>query len=173
MRAARRLSSALLVLLMLTSCFDERDPVADRLEQNAVLRERPSLEQEQARVTAVQDQILEALGTRLGLTAWSQVDGADSAGCADYPDSDGSTTFLPLMALSGGVPDAVWDQAVAIVEEVAGPAGFGKAETVVDRAGQHQVILSGERESRLTFGTIQDATLGLEAGCHLPERPSS
>ncbi len=170
MSVARRLSSGLFVLLMLTSCSaDERDPVADRLDQQAALRERPSLEQEQARLTAVQNQVREALSTRLGLTTWSQVDGADSAGCADYPDSDGSTSFMPGWVLTDGVPDAVWDQAVAIVEEIAGPAGFRKAETVIDQPGQHNVILRGERESVLTLGSILDATLRLEAGCHLPE----
>ena len=168
MSTSRRLTAALLVLL-LTGCSAERDPVADKLSQNAALRERPSLEQEQARLTAVQDQVREALAARLGLTAWSLMEGG-GAGCADYPDSDGSTTFLPFQVLADGVPDAVWDQAITIVEEVAGPAGFAKAETVVDEPGQHNVVLFGERESRLTLGSILDATLSVDAGCHLPER---
>ena len=171
--AVRRLASVLLVLLMLTSCSDERDPVADRLEQNAVLRERPSLEQEQARLTAVQDQILEALSTRLGLTAWSQADEGNASRCGDYPDSDGFSASLPMQALTGGVPDAAWDRAVAIIEEVAGPAGFGQTDTVVDLPGEHEVVLTGERESRLRFGTALNATLRFEVGCHLSERTSS
>lgn len=168
----RRLAAALVVLLLATGCSAERDPVADEATQNAALRERPSLEQEQARLTAVQDQVRGALSTRLGLTAWSEKEGG-GAGCADHPDSDGFTVFLPGWLLTGGVPDAVWDEAVAIVEEVAGPAGFGKAETVIDQPGEHDVILRGERESRLTFGTALDATLRFEVGCHLSERMSS
>lgn len=144
--------------------------MSDQQSQNAMLRERPSLEQEQARLTAVRDEVRNSLADRLGLTEWSQPDQGNAAGCADYPDSDGRTAFLPLLALSGGVPDATWDQAVTVVEDVAGGAGFGPAETVVDRPGQHEVVLRGERESLLRFGTLQNATLRLEAGCHLPER---
>jgi hypothetical protein len=166
----RRLAPALLVLLLMTGCADGGDLVSDKQSQNDALRERPTLEQEQQRLTAVRDEIRDALSARLGLTAWSQADEGNAAGCADYPDSDGYTAFLPLLALSGGVPDATWDSAVSVVEEVASRAGFGPAETVVDRPGEHEVVLRGERESLLRFGTLQDATLRLEAGCHLPER---
>ena len=96
-----------------------------------------------------------------------------AAGCADYPESDGYTAFLPSLLLAGGVPDQQWAEAVKIVEEVAGASGFGPAEVVVDRPGQHQIVLSGERESRLSFGTTKNATRRLEAGCHLPERDHS
>ena len=170
----RRLAAALLVLLLLlTSCSDERDPVADKATQNAALRERPSLEQEQARLTAVQDQVLKALADRLGLTAWSQGDEGNASRCGNYPDSDGYSASLPMQVLTGGVPDASWDRAVAIIEEVAGPAGFGGTDTVVDQPGEHEVVLRGDRESFLRFGTALDATLRIRAGCHLSERTSS
>jgi hypothetical protein len=55
--------------------------------------------------------------------------------------------LLPLLALSGGVPDATWDQAVCVVQQAASRTGFGSAETVVDRPSVHEVVLRGERES--------------------------
>ncbi|MEX2290685.1 MAG: LppA family lipoprotein [Mycobacteriales bacterium] len=47
-------------------------------------------------------------------------------------------------------------------------SGFGAAETVVDQPGQHEIVLQGERGSRLRFGTLSNASLALETGCHLP-----
>lgn len=170
----RSLGSALLVLLLMTGCVgDGGEPVSDKQTQDAELRERPTLEQEQERLTAVRDDVRDALGQRLGLTAWREPDAGNAAGCADFPHSAGFTAFLPLLLLSSGVPDAQWAEAVTVVEEVAGQAGFGAAETVVDRPGQHEVVLRGERDSMLRFGSMIDATLALETGCHLPERDHS
>lgn len=137
------------------------------------MQQRPTLEQEQQRLTGVRDQVRGALAARLGLTAWSELDEGNAAGCADYPDSDGYTAFLPSLLLSGGVSDQQWAQAVEVVVEVAGESGFGPAETVVDQPGEHEVVLRGERESRLPFGTLKNATLDVEAGCHLTERDHS
>ena len=100
--------------------------------------------------------------------AWSDLGSADEAGCADFDDLLGRTRFLSSLLLKGGVPDSQWAAAVKVVAEVAGPAGFGAPVTVVDRPGQHDVVLRGERGSRLTFGTLANATLALEVGCHLP-----
>jgi hypothetical protein len=170
----RRLAPALLALLLTTSCaVDRGDPVSDTKLQNAALQERPTHEQEQVRLLQVRDQVRDALASRLGLTDWGQADVGTTAGCADYPDSDGLTAFLPLLALTGGVPDQQWAQAVQVVEEVAGETGFGAARTVVDRPGEHEVVLRGERESLLRFGTLQNATLRLETGCHLTQSNSS
>lgn len=170
----KRLAPVLLTVLLMSGCTDdEGDPVAEELSRNAALQKRPTLEQEQARLTAVRDQVRDALASRTGLTAWSERDNGNAAGCAEYPESDGYTAFLPSLLLAGGVPDQQWAEAVKVVEEVAGASGFGPAEVVVDRPGQHQIVLSGERESRLSFGTTKNATLRLEAGCHLPERDHS
>lgn len=169
----RRLAPGLLVLLLMTGCADGGDPVSDKQAQDAELRKRPTLEQEQERLTAVRDHVRDALGERLGLTAWSEPDAGNAAGCADFPDSAGFIAFLPLLLLTGGVPDEQWAEAVTVVESVAGEAGFGAAQTVVDRPGQHEVVLRGERESVLRFGSMQDATLAVETGCHLPGASST
>jgi hypothetical protein len=84
-----RLGPALLVLLLMTGCADGSDPVSDAQSQNEALRERPTLEQEQQRLTVVRDEIRDELGARLGLTGWSQADEGNAAGCADFPASDG------------------------------------------------------------------------------------
>ena len=42
------------------------------------------------------------------------------------------------------------------------------ADTVVDEPGQHEIVLRGERGSRLRFSTLTNATVAMETGCHLP-----
>lgn len=169
----RRLAPALLVLLLMTGCADGGDPVSEQESRNAELRERPTFEQEKARLTGVRDDIRDALSARLGLAEWSEPDEGNAAGCADFPDSDGVTAFLPVLLLTGGVPDEKWPAAVEIVAEVAAQGGFGEVDVVVDRPGEHEVVLRGERGSLLRFGSTRNATLQLESGCHLMERDHS
>lgn len=54
------------------------------------------------------------------------------------------------------------------VGDVAAESGFGPPFTVVDNPGEHEIALQGEREAVLTFGTLQNATLAISYGCHLP-----
>lgn len=159
---------AALLLLGSAGCSHQGGTVDDKTAARATLLKRPTLEAETARITAVRDAVRNALDARLGLDRWSDLGSADEAGCAEFDDLKARTRFLSSLLLTGGVPDAQWPAAVKIVAEVAAPAGFGAPETVVDRPGQHDVVLRGERGSRLTFGTMANATLALEVGCHLP-----
>ncbi len=163
------LMTALLLVLGSAACSTRGESVDDKAAAHAALLKRPTLEAETARITAVRDAVRDALSTRLRLDAWSDLGSADEAGCADFTDIKARTRFLSSLLLKGGVPDATWPAAVKVVAEVAGPAGFGAPEAVVDRPGQHDVVLRGERGSRLTFGTMANATLALEVGCHLPK----
>jgi hypothetical protein len=168
-----RLAPALLALLLVTGCAERGEPVREQQSQDSELRERPSLEAEQARLTAVQEAVRDRLAEELGLTAWSQADQGNAAGCVDFPDSSGYTAFLPTLLLEGGVPDGSWPRAVQVVSTVVSRQGFGAPEVVVDEPGRHEVVLRGEYGSLLRFGTMKNATLHLETGCHLPERAGS
>jgi hypothetical protein len=66
------------------------------------------------------------------------------------------------------VPDAQWDRAAVLTEQVLRDFGFGAAETVVDNPGEHEVVLRGQLGALVRFGTLANATLALETGCHLP-----
>ncbi len=160
--------SLLVLLLGGAACSHQRDAADGKAAARQALLKRPTLEAETARISAVRDAVRDALSTRLGLDRWSDRGNADEAGCADFDDLKASTRFLSSLLLTGGVPDAQWDAAVAVVAEVAGRAGFGAPETVANKPGEHDVVLRGERGSRLTFGTGIHATLALEVGCHLP-----
>ena len=140
----------------------------DRAQQETELAQRPTAEQEVARLTEARDAVRDRLASELGLTRWSDRGNANSAGCADFPASRGITNFVASLGLEGGVPDEQWARAAEAVEATAGDYGFGAAETVVDKPGQHEIVLLGEHGSRLRFGTLMNASLALETGCHLP-----
>lgn len=170
MRAGRLTAAGAALALLLIGCTDGGDEFMDqRQTQDAELAQRPSLEEETARLTQARDEIRDRLAAELGLTAWSERDNGDAAGCADFEDSSGVTAFLPSLLLTGGVPDAQWPQAADLVSQVAGEHGFGSVDVVVDAPGEHEIVLRGERGSLLRFGTLANATLALETGCHLPE----
>ena len=167
-RARTRVAVAGL-LVALTGCSsDSEGRVDDRAQQEVALAQRPTAEQEVARLTRARGAVRERLATELGLTAWSDRGNANSAGCADYPASRGTTSFVSSLGLAGGVPDEGWPRAAELVVTTAADYGFGSAETVVDEPGQHEIVLRGERGSRLRFSTLTNATVAMETGCHLP-----
>jgi hypothetical protein len=156
------------VLLVLSGCTQSGgDPTSERAQQNAQLRERPTSEAEVARLTEAQEAIRARL-EEVPLGPWTSSLSEGTAGCGDLDSSDGRTVFLPGLFLEGGVPDAVWLRAVDAVVAAAEGYGFGPAEVVVDDPGEHEVVLRGERGALLRFGTLENATLQLETGCHLP-----
>lgn len=168
----RALPAALLVLLLAgTACSDDGRPsMDDTSKARTELLQRPPLESEVARLEALRTAVRDALSAELGLTRWSDRDDATGAACDDFDDVDARTAFLDSLLLTGGVPDAQWPKAVDVLAKVAGGSGFGAPETVVDNPGEHEVVLRGERGSLIRFGTgSKNATLAVEAGCHLPE----
>lgn len=170
MRAALT-AGACAVLLVLTGCTETSGSGMDeREQQNAELRKRPTSEAEVARLTEAQEAVRTRLTADLPLGPWTRSEPSGSAGCAEYDQADGQTVFLPGLLLQGGVPDDVWPRAVEVLQNTAAGYGFGTAEVVVDRPDEHEVVLRGERGALLRFGTLANATLQVESGCHLPER---
>lgn len=139
-----------------------------RQQENAQLADRPTSEERVAELTRAQDAVRARLEQELGLTRWSDTELGGGAGCAEFPVSDGRTAFLSGLTLTGGVPDAHWDRAAVLTEQVLRDFGFGAAETVVDNPGEHEVVLRGQLGALVRFGTLANATLALETGCHLP-----
>ncbi len=153
------------LLLVAAGCSTEGDPVPYTSREQ--LSERPSLEEQSARFEELQDEVQKRLGAELGLTAWSGAGTGDTGLCDNGEVPEARVAFLPGRLLTGGVPDAVWQSAVDVLVEVAGPYGFDRVERVVDRPGSHEVVLHGEHEALIRFGTLQNATLGVTTGCHL------
>lgn len=69
----------------------------------------------------------------------------------------------------GNIPDDRWDQAVAIVTEVASARGFGEPKVVIEGPGNHEVSLRDAFDGELLFGTGANTILGAFSSCHLSE----
>ena len=160
-------ATAVVLLLAAAGCSTGGDPVPYTTREQ--LAQRPSLEEQRARFEQLQDEVQERLGAELGLTAWSPLDSETTAACDNGEVPEASIAFLQARLLTGGVPDASWQQAVDVLVEVAEPYGFDSLERVVDDPGEHEVVLRGEHEALIRFGTLQNATLGVTTGCHLME----
>ena len=76
---------------------------------------------------------------------------------------------MSSLLLTGGVPEAAWPQAGTLVQQRAATFGFRAVDVVVDRPGEHEIVLRGEWGSLLRFGSLKNATSSLETGCHLPD----
>ena len=136
-RARTRVAVAGLLVALAGCSSDSGGRRDDQAHQEAALAQRPTAEQEVARLTRARDAVRERLATELGLTAWSDRGNANSAGCADYPKSRGITSFVSSLGLADGVPDERWTRAAELVVTTAADYGFGAVETVVDAPGQH------------------------------------
>lgn len=139
-----------------------------REQQNAELRGRPTSESEVVRLTEAQEAVRTALETDLGLGPWADTGTGGNSGCPQFDRSNGEIRSLASLLLEGGVPDEVWPRAAELVQQTAAQYGFTAADVVVDRPGEHEIVLRGEWESLLRFGTLANATLRLVTGCHLP-----
>jgi len=69
----------------------------------------------------------------------------------------------------GSLPDASWDQAVAIVADVAGQHCFGAPRVIVIGPSDHEVWLRDRYNGELLFGTGANTILGASSGCDLTE----
>lgn len=138
-------------------------------EQRQTLRERPDIEQISARYERMQAVVRERLSAEIGLI-WVNDDNSRGRGCgfefADVPEAQSKS--LSRWTAEANLPDAQWPTAAAVVQEVTGQHGFGTPEVVVDRPGDHRIVVPDPYGGTLTFGTAAATILSMHTGCHLP-----
>jgi hypothetical protein len=159
-----RLPGVLLAVVLALPACSGGDPMNASRE---ALEGQPTLEQAVDTLGEMAAEVERRLGGELGLTAWSTSLQAGQSFCGEGEVEDARTASLPTRKLTGGVPDADWERAVDVVSDVASGYGFGPPERVVDRPGEHEVVLVDDREALVRFGTLQNATLEVVTGCHL------
>lgn len=65
------------------------------------------------------------------------------------------------------MPDAQWEQAVAIVRQLAQGYGFDTGQVTVNRPNDHEIVFRDQYRAELNFGSAVNTTLLLRTGCHL------
>lgn len=165
----RRLPVALVVLaVLLSGCgIIGGESVED---QRATLRQRPDIEQISARYEQMQTEMRDRLSTEIGGLTWVKYDEEMRGGCGfEFPDvREGKSRSLAGWSALGRLPDDRWDQAVAIVQEITGRYGFGTPEIIVNRPGDHYLVVADPYGGTLDFGTAVNTILSMHTGCHLP-----
>ena len=139
-------------------------------DQQATLRQRPDIEQISARYEQMQAEVRDRLTAEIGGLAWVNDDNESRSGCGfDFSDvHEGESRLLARWTALGNLPDARWDDAVAIVQEITGEYGFGTPEVVLDRPGNHRIVVPDSYGGTLNFGTSVNTILRMYTGCHLP-----
>ena len=162
----------MLTLLMTAGCGgssppQEKDTMKEAFE---ALLKRPSITAVEAEYQSMFQTIRERLVAEVGVAGWVLGDepmtGSACGGSISNLDDAEQRTYDAGMS-PGNLPDHQWDQAVAIVTEVARKHGFGAPEVIVNGPGDHEVSLRDPYHGELLFGTGAATILGGSTGCHL------
>ncbi len=136
------------------------------------LMKRPSLTVVEAGYQSMYETIRNRLVTEISLSTWlpgARPTGVSACGGGLSRLDEAQERLYSAGSSSGNLPDARWDQAVAIVSEVATQHGFGAPEVIVSGPGDHEVELKDPYGGYLTFGTGANTILFGGTGCHLTE----
>jgi hypothetical protein len=152
-----------------SSAARENDTMKDAFD--AFLK-RPNITQVEADYQSMYQTIRARLIAEVGVAEWVPDDEPiSSSACAEdlsHLDDGEQRTYDAGMS-PGNLPDAKWDQAVAIVTEVAGQHGFGAPTVIVSGPSDHEVSFRDMYSGHLLFGTGANTILGGSTGCHLTE----
>jgi len=136
------------------------------------LMKRPNLSVVEADYESMYETIRTRLVAEIGISAWlPDAEPVSGTFCArPLSNLDGGQERLyNAGSSSGNLPDAKWDQAVAIVAEVAAQHGFGPPEVVISGPSDHEVQFHDTYRGYLLFGTGYNTILAGGTGCHLTQ----
>jgi hypothetical protein len=162
----------MVMLLIVAGCSTTATESEEMNQAFDTLMKRPNLTQVDAEYQSMFKSIRERLVTELGVAAWVPDDEpvSGSACGGKISNLEGAEVRRYDAGMSpGNLPDASWDQAVAIVAEVAGRHGFGAPRVIVSGPSDHEVSFRDKYNGELLFGTGANTILGASTGCHLTE----
>ncbi len=167
-----RAAASMVMLLMLAGCSTTSRESEYMNQAFDTLMKRPNLTQVDADYQSMFQTIRERLVSEVGVAAWvpdeEPVSGSACGG--RISNLEGAEMRMYDAGMSpGNLPDASWDQAVAIVTDVAGHHGFGAPKVIVSGPNDHEVSFRDTYNGELLFGTGANTILGASTGCHLTE----
>lgn len=176
-RTAVRVVAGLMMMLIVAGCSSNPTKESGTLEDGFdELMKRPNLTQVETDYQTMLATIRERLVAEVGIAGWVPAGEPMSEGfCGgDLANVEGALErYLNAGVSSGNLPDAKWDQAVAIVTEVTREHGFAGPQVVVSGPSNHEVTFEGKYGGTLLFGTGGGTILTVWTGCHLTEEAHS
>ena len=171
-RATVKVIAGIMTMLIAAGCSNatkETDTLKDGFDE---LMKRPNLTQMETDYQAMLQTIRERLVAEVGIAGFSPArEPMSETFCGDdLTNVDGALErYLNGGVSVGNLPDATWDQAVAIVTDVTRQHGFGEPQVVIDGPSDHEVSFRGTYGGSLLFGTGGGTILTVYTGCHLTE----
>lgn len=143
-----------------------------KYEQNMdMLVQRPSLEEIEARYTAMQEEMKTAVVAVAPQVAWETSDELRLDGCSgELSGSGASRVKFPTWTWTWSATDQEWAAMLDAVASVASRYGFSDPNTVAGEPGNRDVRLYNEFEGQVTFGYYTNLILGVQSGCHVRQQ---
>jgi hypothetical protein len=167
-----RAAASMVILLLVAGC-STTSRESDYMKQAFdTLMKRPNLAQVDAEYQSMFQTIRERLVSEVGVAEWVPDDEPVSGSACGGRISklEGAEMHMYDAGMSpGNLPDAAWDQAVAIVTDVSGQHGFGAPKVIASGPSDHEVSFRDAYNGELLFGTGANTILGASTGCHLTE----
>jgi hypothetical protein len=136
---------------------------------HAELMARPSSEEIVARYEAMQAEVRAAVTAAFPTVVWTPGREADWGGCQRPLDhTAGVSHTLRGWDAVGGIADADWPRAVAVVSAITARYGFTGGQVLVGRPRDHEVTYSDPWGGHFELGTGVNAIISLTTACHLP-----
>ena len=167
-----RAAASMAMLLMVAGCSTTSRKSEEMNQAFDTLMKRPNLTQVDAEYQSMFQTIRERLVSELGVAAWVPDDQPISGSACGGRISNlvGAEVRRYDAGMSpGNLPDTSWEQAVAIVADVAARHGFGAPKVIISGPSDHEVSFRDTYNGELLFGTGANTILGASTGCHLTE----
>ncbi len=175
-RATVKVIAGIATMLVVAGCSNatkETDMLKDGFDE---LMRRPNLTQMETDYQGMLQTVRERLVAEVGIAGFAPArEPRSETFCGDdLTNLDGALELYLNAGVSfGNLPDARWEQAVAIVAAVTRQHGFGEPKVVIDGPGDHEVSFRGKYGGSLLFGTGGGTILTVYTGCHLTEEAHS
>lgn len=157
------------------SSKDDKEPTMEELRARPVFAEAEKRYLELLAKAAV---AISAVSPNLRWNGHPVQDKTAACGFRDTPMGMGQDSTYVLsdgkyFGAKGAISDADWPSAVAALEKVAAPYGFGAAYTIFGAPGDHTAALYGPYDEHLSFGTRMNTILTIYGACFLTSKPSA
>lgn len=162
------------LLLLATGCdVSDRDPAPSQtssVETRDQLNALPSLEETQAQVQAVIDEIKAAASAQQPGLSWQSLHGETRGNCeGPLQNTDGKRLFLPDAVASAQLSDAQWAAVLQTARQSAARLGATDEQVMQDSPGHHDVWFTGPAGLSVKVAYKGNLVISGFTGCRLPE----
>jgi hypothetical protein len=166
--------AAVAVILTMTGCNMTKNPYqptdpGEAAKAAKSLDDLPSLEDTEAELTSVIEQLGHDASTIVPTLTWRWLDEPSRGGCSPpYEQSEGELILLANYVSETPIPDENWDQVLAIARDAAAKLGTTGMEVFQDAPRNHDVRFYNKTRTALRIGSQKAALISGDTGCRLP-----